>query len=81
MKRTYEMITSVRFCLSHDPLKLVSSALKMGNISSRKCIVGTDVVSDVTSTRRSVIHVWSYEFNDTLSTESQLRHVIKSFEK
>ena len=40
----------------------------MENISSRKRIVGTDVVSDVTSTRRSAIHVWSYEFNDTLST-------------
>ena len=50
-----EMTTSVRFCLSYDPLKLDFIALKMSFISIRKCIVDTDVVNDVTCTRQSVI--------------------------
>ena len=47
--------TSVRFCLSYDPLKWDFIAFKMGNSSRRKRIVDTDVVNDVTSTRQSVI--------------------------
>ena len=40
-------------------------------------IVVTDVVNDVTYSRKSVIHVWSYDFYDmTLSTGKQRRHMI-----
>ena len=49
------MTTSVRFCLSYDPLKLDFIAFKMSCISIRKCIVDTDVVNGVTCTRQSVI--------------------------
>ena len=50
-----EMTTSVRFCLSYDPLKSDFIAFKMDNISRRKHIADMDVVNDVTSTRQSVI--------------------------
>ena len=40
----YKMTTSVRFCLSYDPLKWDSIAFKMNIISTRKRIVDTDVV-------------------------------------
>ena len=49
------MTTSVRFCLSYDPLKRDFIAFKMKIISIRKRIVETDVVSDVTHSRQSVI--------------------------
>ena len=52
---SYEMTTSVRFCISYDPLKLDFIAYKMNIISIRKCIVDTDVVSDVTYPRQGVI--------------------------
>ena len=51
MKKT----TTVRFCLSYDPLKWDSIAFKMNIISVRKRIVDMDVVDDVTCTRQSVI--------------------------
>ena len=44
-------------------------------------IVVTDVVNDVTYSRKSVItlHVWSYDFYDmTLSTGKQRRHMIST---
>ena len=44
---SYEMTTSVRFCLSYDPLKWDFIAFKMNIISLRKRIVDTDVVNDV----------------------------------
>ena len=43
------MTTSVRFCLLYDRLKLDFISFKMDNISSRKRIVDTAVVNDVTS--------------------------------
>ena len=49
------MTTSVKFCLSYNPLKWDFIAFKMGNIPRRKRIVDINVVNDVTSTRRSVI--------------------------
>ena len=51
----YEMTTRVRFCLSYDSQKLDFIAFKKGNISRRKHIVDMGVVSDVRSTRQSVI--------------------------
>ena len=49
--------TSVRFCLSYIyyPLKWDFIAFKMNIVSIRKRIVDTDVVSDSTFTRQSVI--------------------------
>ena len=52
---SYEMATSVRFCLSYDPLKRILSRSKMNIISIRKRMVDTDVVNDVTCTHQSVI--------------------------
>ena len=49
------MTTSVRFCLSYDPIKRDFIAFKMDFISIRKHIVDMDVVTDVMSTRQSVI--------------------------
>ena len=49
------MTTSVRFCLSYDPLELDYIAFEIDNISSRKRIVDTDFVNDVTRSRQSVI--------------------------
>ena len=50
----YEMTTSVRFCLSYDPLMGFYSPQNY-IISGRKRMVDTDVVSDVTYTHQSVI--------------------------
>ena len=52
---SYAMTTSVRFCLSYDPLKLDFIAFKMDNISRSEHFVDTDVVNDVKSTHQSII--------------------------
>ena len=49
------MITSVRFCLSYDPLKWDFVTFKMNIITIRNHIVGTDGVNDVTWSHQSVI--------------------------
>ena len=49
------MTTSVRFCLSYDPLKCDSIALKINIVSIRKHIVDTEVLNDITSGRQSII--------------------------
>ena len=51
----YEMTTSVRFCLSYDPLKWDFIAFKLNIISLKKRIVDMNVVNDATRWRRSVI--------------------------
>ena len=62
--------TSVRFCLSNDPLKRDFIAFKLNFISIRKRIGDTDVVSDVTCSGKVLLHVQSYDFYDTtLSAE------------
>ena len=49
----------------------------MNFVSIRERIVDTNVVSDVTRTRLKLLHVWSYEFYDTMvSTEYLQRHSI-----
>ena len=64
------MITSVRFCLSHDSLKYDFVAVKLNIISIRERIVDTDVVSDVKFPAKVLLHVLSYDYYDTtLSTE------------
>ena len=52
---SYEMPTSVRFCLSYDPLKQDFIAFRMMGILIRKCIVDMDVVNDITYTHQSAI--------------------------
>ena len=52
---SYEMTTSVRFCLSNDPLKRDFIACKMNSISMRGRIVDMDVVNDVMYMRQNVI--------------------------
>ena len=52
---SYEMTTSVRFCLSNDLLKWDFIAFKIKIISIRKRIVDMDVLSDVTHSGQSVI--------------------------
>ena len=52
---SYEMTTSLRFCLSYDPLKRNFIAFKMIIISRWKRIVGTDIVNEITHTLQSVI--------------------------
>ena len=67
------MTTSVRLCLSYDPLKPDFIAFKISFISISKCIVDTDVVNDVTCTRQSVITRVVIRFYDaTLSTDSNM---------
>ena len=55
----------------------------MNIISVRKRIVDTDVVSDFTYTRQSVITrvVIRFFYDTALSTELQRRHMIKYFTK
>ena len=50
LKRAFDETTSVRFCLSYDPLKLGFITFKMDNISRRKRIIDIDIVNDVMST-------------------------------
>ena len=52
---SYEMTTSVKFCLSYDPFRWDFIAFKTNIISLRKCTADMDVVNDVTCSRRSVI--------------------------
>ena len=74
------MTLSVRFCLSYDPLNWDFIALKMGNISRRKRIVDTNIVSDVTSMCQSVITRFSYNFYDmTLSTITGMSYDKRSY--
>ena len=65
-----KMTTSVRFCLSYDPLKRNFTALKIQIITMRKRIVDTTLA--ITLRVRAIVslHVWLYDFYcTTLSTE------------
>ena len=63
------MTTSVRFCLSFDPLKWDFIALKINIISKGKRSVDSCVVNDVTRTRQSVGLNSIYSKNYMLYTE------------
>ena len=52
---SYELITSVRFCILFDPIECEFIAFKMNIISTRKHIVDTDIVSYVMCSRQSVM--------------------------
>ena len=74
---SYEMITSVRFCLSYEPIKYDFITFKTNNISIRKHIVDMDVVNDVTFSRQSVITRMVICFS--FMTRRYPRRMIKSF--
>ena len=50
-----EMTTSVRFCLSYDPLKWDFVTFKMNIMSVRKCTIVSCAVHDVTCTHQNVM--------------------------
>ena len=52
---SYEMHTSVKYCLLYVFLRWYFFAFKMNIISIRRCIVDTDVVNDVMCMRQNVI--------------------------
>ena len=68
---SYEMTTSVRFCLSYDRLKWDFIAFKMIIFTKKThCYYYTKCA-------KVLLHVWPYDFSDiTLSTEEQRRHMI-----
>ena len=74
------MTTSIRFCLSYDPLKCDLIAFKMNIISYENKALLTWTLSIKLHVRaKALLHVWSYSFYDeTLSTELQQSHMIKS---
>ena len=72
LKISYEITTSVRFCLSYDPLKRDFIMFRWNCMSVRTCIINTDIVNDVNLQvpKCYYVHMWSYDFYDmTLSTE------------
>ena len=64
------MITSVRFFLSYDPLKLDCIAIKRTIFEEENTLL-TQTLSMMLCLRAKVLlHVWSYDFYDmTLSTD------------
>ena len=50
---SYEMTTSVRFCLSYDPFNGIKSPIKLTLFQQENA--DTDVANDVTYTRQSVV--------------------------
>ena len=73
---SYEMTTSVRFCLSYDCPQLDFIALNVDIISTENI-----TLSRTASCRYAPVtsNVWSYDFYDmTLATEQQQRHMIKN---
>ena len=65
------MTSSVRFCLSYDPLKWDSMAFKMNFISIKKHVVEDGQLSVTLHVQTKVLlHMILYDFYDmTLSTE------------
>ena len=63
------MITSVRFYLSHVPLKWDFITFNMNVISLEKHIADTDMVNDFMCTHPKVLlHMRSYDFYDKIVT-------------
>ena len=73
------MTTSIRFCLSYDPLKWKNIAFNINIVSIKKRIADTNVISDITCTHQNVISRVGIRFYDTkLSTYLQRRHMINT---
>ena len=79
------MTTSVKLCLSYDPLNWDFIAFKLNIISLRKHIVDTDVVNDVTRWRQSVItrvvirFLWHDVIQWTTTTSYDKYHLSSAF--
>ena len=56
---SYEMTTSVKFCLLYDPLKLDFIALKLDTISRGKRIVDTELSITLRLCAKVLLYVWS----------------------
>ena len=75
MKRAYEVMMSLRFCLSYmyDPLKLDFITFKMIIISKRNALLTRTLSMTLRVRAKLLLHVWSYDFYDfydmTLSTQ------------
>ena len=80
---SYEMTTSVRFCLSYAPLKLDFYRLKNGQwaiFQEENALFARRLSITLRVRAKVLLHVWSYDFYDTtLSTEYQRRHMITCF--
>ena len=64
------MTTSVRFCLSYDPLKLDVIALKWTLFQEENALLTRTLPMTLRLRAKVLLHVWSYNFYDTaLSTE------------
>ena len=61
---SYEITTSVRFCLSCDISEWDFIDYEMNIISKGKRIIDMEVVNDVTCTSQKLLHVWSYDLSD-----------------
>ena len=59
---SYEMATSVRFCLSYDPVKPDFIAFKMRFISIRNALLTRTLSMTLPVRAKVLLHVWSYEF-------------------
>ena len=67
---SYEMTTSVRFCLSYVPLKWDFFAFKMIIISIRNALLTRTLSMTLCLRAKVLLHVWSYDFYDMMiSTE------------
>ena len=68
-QNSYEMTTSVKFCLSYDRFKLDFIVFKVNIISIENTLV-TDAVMTLHVRAKMLCNLWSYDFYDTtLSTE------------
>ena len=63
-RRKYEMTTSVRVCLSYDPLKWDFIAFKMIIISIGNALLTRTMSMTLRLRAKVLLHVWSYDFHD-----------------
>ena len=67
---SYEMTTSVRFCLTYDRLKWDFIAFKMNIFHEENALLTRALSMTLRKCAKVFLHVWSYDFHDTtLSTE------------
>ena len=67
---SYEMTTSVKFCLSHDPLKWDFISFKVIITPIRQRIADRTLSMTLCIRAKVLLRVWSNDFYDiTLSTE------------
>ena len=70
---SYEMTTSVRFCLLYDPFKWDYIAFKMIIISIGNALLTRTLSMTLRLRAKVLLPVWSYDFYDmTLSSDSKI---------